>query len=255
MNILIGSSDSRIYKYPLHSHDCWEVVFVTEGNGYYQMNDVTYPFCPGTAFLMPPGTFHHMISGDCVSIYILGDFGHFLMFAEPMVVSDNKHEDGARLVRMIYRNRYNNSHYVEDLCKTYFQCLLQEIGLKNASDNAVHKICEQILANAFDSNIDVGNHLRGSGYAEDYIRMLFKQKVGMTPLAFLTKIRIDHACLLLEMYKKQIPLTQIAEQCGYTDYIYFSKKFKKMMGVSPQKYIESSQGRSVPGTEHVRDGE
>ncbi|MBQ3573155.1 MAG: AraC family transcriptional regulator, partial [Clostridia bacterium] len=28
------------------------------------------------------------------------------------------------------------------------------------------------------------------------------------------------------------------EKCGYTDYVYFSRRFKKIVGKSPQKYME-----------------
>ena len=89
------------------------------------------------------------------------------MFTDPLIISDNEHGDGAQLIRMIYRNRYGNSNYVSDLCKTYIHYPLQESTLQNDLNNAIHKIYEQIMASAFDSNIDVGHYLRSNGYASD----------------------------------------------------------------------------------------
>lgn len=239
MNIIIGHTNGAFQKYPPHSHDQWEIIFYTEGSGTIHLHDSDHPFRPGTAIFVPPGTAHHSTTeSHYTNIYIRGDFAHLIMFTEPVIISDNEHGDGALLIRMIYRNRYKNSNYVSDLCKTYIHYLLLESTLQNELSSAIHKIYEQIMANAFDSNIDVGFYLRNSGYAEDYIRMRFKETVGMSPLKFLTKIRIDHACLLLEMYKDRIPLTHIAERCGYTDYVYFSKKFKEMVGVAPQKFVK-----------------
>ncbi|MBQ8146607.1 MAG: AraC family transcriptional regulator [Clostridia bacterium] len=64
----------------------------------------------------------------------------------------------------------------------------------------------------------------------------FKKVTGKTPNEFLTVIRIEHACFLMDIYHSKLSLAKISEQCGYLDYIYFSKKFKSIMGVSPRKY-------------------
>ena len=66
----------------------------------------------------------------------------------------------------------------------------------------------------------------------------FKKNIGKTPTEFLTEIRITHACHLIDIYKKHIPLSDIAERCGYTDYVYFSRRFKQITGTCPNKYIE-----------------
>ena len=41
------------------------------------------------------------------------------------------------------------------------------------------------------------------------------------------------------MYRNSVPLGVISEKCGYTDYIYFSRRFKHIMGVSPSEYISN----------------
>jgi AraC-like DNA-binding protein len=78
--------------------------------------------------------------------------------------------------------------------------------------------------------------LQKSGYAEDYIRSHFKKVTGKTPNGFLTDIRIKHATFLIEIYANTLSLQSIAEQCGYLDYVYFSKTFKSILGVSPKEY-------------------
>ena len=42
----------------------------------------------------------------------------------------------------------------------------------------------------------------------------------------------------MDIYKKHIPLSDIAERCGYNDYVYFSRRFKHITGICPRKYIE-----------------
>lgn len=87
-----------------------------------------------------------------------------------------------------------------------------------------------------DPEIDLIKILLTSGYSEDYIRACFKKITGKTPTDFLTDVRIKHACYLIDIYKDTLTLSEIAEQCGYVDYIYFSKKFKTVMGMSPRVY-------------------
>ena len=83
----------------------------------------------------------------------------------------------------------------------------------------------------------IAGFLQKSGYAEDYIRAQFKKFTGKTPTEFLTKIRIYHACYLIDAYKNTLSLAEIAEKCGYTDYVYFSRRFKHIMGISPREYM------------------
>lgn len=101
------------------------------------------------------------------------------------------------------------------------------------------KIANKISNEYSDSDISLSQILNESGYSEDYIREQFKCYTGKTPTEFLTTVRITHACYLMEIYGDSVTLAEISEQCGYTDYVYFSKKFKQVIGVSPRKYSKT----------------
>ena len=113
---------------------------------------------------------------------------------------------------------------------------MQRFELDSAMQRSVKKITAEISQNAFDPQIDLTLILSKSGYSEDYVRSYFKKIAGKTPNEFLTDIRIKHACFLIDIYKNTISLSEISERCGYLDYIYFSKKFKSVMGMSPREY-------------------
>ena len=49
---------------------------------------------------------------------------------------------------------------------------------------------------------------------------------------------------MMYAYGKTVPLTEIAEKCGYTDYVYFLKKFKSITGVAPRTYMADTFGYS-----------
>jgi len=67
-----------------------------------------------------------------------------------------------------------------------------------------------------------------------YLSKLFKQQVGRGIVDYLTDIRIEESKkLLLETNKTMMA---IATETGFTDDKYFSKQFKKLLGISPSEY-------------------
>jgi len=114
---------------------------------------------------------------------------------------------------------------------------MQSIRTQSRIHGAVTHVIDQIATGFCDYDLDLQKLLDASGYAQDYIRAQFKRITGKTPIAFLTNVRIRHACHLIDTYGSAVPLTQIAEKCGYTDYVYFSKKFKSVVGVAPRTYV------------------
>jgi len=67
-----------------------------------------------------------------------------------------------------------------------------------------------------------------------YLSMLFKKNLGMTFTEHLNQTRVGKSCSLLT--STTLSLSEIASRCGFEDQSYFSKVFKKQMGVSPKEY-------------------
>lgn len=64
---------------------------------------------------------------------------------------------------------------------------------------------------------------------------LMKELTGMSMVEYVTTLRIDYSMRLLREDK---PIGEIAVLCGYGDQYYFSRVFKKRVGVSPREYRE-----------------
>ena len=145
-------------------------------------------------------------------------------------------QEGKTLAQLIYDNRYGNSTYLSSLCTAYAYFLTQRFDIDSTMNQCVSNIISEISKSAFDPQINLALVLLKSGYSEDYIRSCFKKITGKTPNEFLTEIRIKHACYLIDIHQDNLSLSEIAEKCGYLDYVYFSKKFKSVMGLSPREY-------------------
>lgn len=63
---------------------------------------------------------------------------------------------------------------------------------------------------------------------------VFKQATGITPVEYLTSVRIGHARRLLE--KTDWEYWEISESAGYRCQSYFIRMFKRVVGVTPQQY-------------------
>ncbi|MCY1560398.1 HTH-type transcriptional activator RhaR [compost metagenome] len=70
----------------------------------------------------------------------------------------------------------------------------------------------------------------------------FQTAVGMTPLDYLHRVRVDRAKVLLEV--TQHNLHAIALACGYSDASSFSRMFSKIAGISPGVYRQRFTMRS-----------
>jgi AraC family transcriptional regulator len=63
---------------------------------------------------------------------------------------------------------------------------------------------------------------------------MFKQSVGVPPRVYLTRLRIERACALLEM--TDLPVTQIAQEVGYSSNQVLARVFVKHRNMSPTEY-------------------
>ncbi len=69
---------------------------------------------------------------------------------------------------------------------------------------------------------------------ETYLCDLFREQTGKTILGFLRGIRLYKAAGMLRKTEKTI--YEIASECGYNDYSYFIRHFKKAYGKTPDQY-------------------
>ncbi|MBR8706441.1 hybrid sensor histidine kinase/response regulator transcription factor [Bacteroides pyogenes] len=57
---------------------------------------------------------------------------------------------------------------------------------------------------------------------------------GHTPTAYILNLRINKAKKILA--SQDLPITEVADECGFSDLAYFSRTFKKHTGVTPSQY-------------------
>lgn len=70
--------------------------------------------------------------------------------------------------------------------------------------------------------------------SESYFRKEFKQYFGLSPVAYIQKVRIENAKSMLLVGCYQV--SEIATQCGFDNISYFSYVFRNHTGMTPSEY-------------------
>lgn len=132
------------------------------------------------------------------------------------------------------------------LCEGLLMTVLGLIATKNKQDNGtslkfsreLNEIIGSIRTRASQPyNLD--NWAKQCNISKTHFIHTFKQATGLPPYQYLTSIRMKHAKELLLF--TDMSISKIGELCGYSDYNYFARVFKKYVGVTPSAYRNSTQ--------------
>lgn len=90
-------------------------------------------------------------------------------------------------------------------------------------------------------------------YSSRHLSMRFKRKTGYSPIDYLIQTRIGRARELL--VRSDAKLASIAAEVGYSDVYYFSRIFKKYVGMSPSLYQKKmrEEGRAEDRPLHLSE--
>ncbi len=94
---------------------------------------------------------------------------------------------------------------------------------------------EDYIRNHMTETVTATDLAEKFGLVAPYLSKLFKEYSGYTPAQYLQKIRLDQAKKLLESGQNFLA-KDVAEMVGYPNPLYFSKVFKKNVGVYPSEY-------------------
>lgn len=102
--------------------------------------------------------------------------------------------------------------------------------------SGVIAIAKEYIDRNYNKNISLDEVSKEVDISPYYFSKLFKEKAGENFIEYVTKHRIDTAKKLLE--KPELSIKEICLEVGYGDPNYFSRIFKKYVGLSPTEYRE-----------------
>ncbi len=112
-------------------------------------------------------------------------------------------------------------------------------------DPIIKSIIEYVEANIDDADMKIDDIAMNANLSRSALYSKVKTAVGMTPVDFVRNIRIIHAQKLIATTNE--PLSQIAYMAGFSDSKYFSKVFKREVGMTPSEYREQNSQENKNG--------
>jgi AraC-like DNA-binding protein len=274
--------------YAMVSGQCWlsmesvpEAVLLTAGDCFLLPRGL--PFCLTTDLSLTPVDFHTLLStrrnGDTVSQhqgggrYIVG--GHFLLTGShadmllgslPPIVHIRKESDKAamrwsleRLKEELRDPQPGGSLIAQQLA---YMMLIQALRLHLAEGEGsgvgwLFALADKQMSAAITCMHDDPGHpwtlqelAERAGMSRSIFALRFKEKVGATPMEYLTRWRMLLAGDRLKNSDDSISV--IALSLGYESESAFGKAFKRIMGCSPKQY--SHRSSSTPRSLAAHEG-
>jgi AraC-like DNA-binding protein len=122
---------------------------------------------------------------------------------------------------------------VEETLRHMTAALERSRKLGSPTQRLIHKAIAFIQSHYAEplSREQIATHI---GVHENYLTDCFHREMGITPITYLTRYRLQQARALLEAGQQSI--TEVALAVGFADSAYFSRVFQREVGVSPSAY-------------------
>lgn len=114
---------------------------------------------------------------------------------------------------------------------------IENVRSVQKTDSIVHSqkdIIKDYIDRNYKKDISAKDVAGILGYSDVYFSKVFKQLFDDNFINYLTKIRIDRAKVLLKDVSFNIK--EVGKSVGYADSNYFTKVFKRSIGMSPSEY-------------------
>lgn len=107
------------------------------------------------------------------------------------------------------------------------------VARRQVEDATIAK-CQEWIAQSYEHAAPVNAMVELSGLPERSFKRRFAKATGLSPLAYVQTLRLEEAKHMLETTNESIEA--IAIQVGYEDASYFSRLFRRRVGVTPAQY-------------------
>lgn len=132
---------------------------------------------------------------------------------------------------LVRNNKRILSRYIKQKEEEYVPLLSTNIQGKKLLDTATRALEEHLE----DPEFDITRWAKCIGMGRTSFFNQIKMATGMTPNDYIVSFKMERAKLLLSD-EDCCPIAEVAYRLGYSDPIYFSRTFKKHVGISPMQY-------------------
>ncbi|HEY1173531.1 MAG TPA: AraC family transcriptional regulator [Verrucomicrobiae bacterium] len=232
------------------------VEFVAEGEGMVWLDGREFELKPGTAFHYAPGIKHRITTSTAqpmLKYYVdfagtmakkqieLGALGQ----KRPVMVADVP--EVLELFELLQRNGIGGRKHAHEVCAALVEALLYRLAESalpsgDADTRALNTF--QKLKRHLEENFLAIRKLTEATDSvhvnEAYACRLFQRFHYCSPYQYLMRLKMNHAANQLLEGNRLVK--EVAEELGFSDPYNFSRAFKTVYGLSPEKFLRQSRG-------------
>lgn len=254
---------SPSYQMTFHWHKEWELVRIIEGSFEIHVDEEIIAAKAGDIILLRDSMMHGGMPTNCIYDGFLFDLHGLYRNYEPVKKSlrpiyrmeilpdvyypKDEHPELYTYVAALMDAYANKTLDIQELIA--LGCLSQIFAyiLKNHLYTASHtdtlhhanrigqisSVLEYIEHN-YQASVTLDNMADVAGMNPKYFCRIFKAITHQSPMEYVIFYRIEQAANLLST--TDLPITEIAMECGFNDCSYFIRKFKNLKHTTPYKY-------------------
>lgn len=226
--------------------------YCVDGHGWYQLEKQKFEIGPNEFFILPRNTEHAYgsLEADPWSIYWIHFGGDSLdsfndlqavkLHFKPVHVKNNGEITTAftQIYKTLELGYSIDNLLFAKMCLTHFINLFIFNARFFATQSKERPDCVDAailyMQKHITENVSLNELSSYSNYSVSRFSSLFKQKTGYAPIDYFMQMKIQQACQQLDFTDRSIK--EIALTMGFDDPYYFSKRFKQVIGLPPQRY-------------------
>lgn len=214
-------------------------VYFCSGTTDYRFEDVSFTARAGSVIFLPKSSSYKMnVHEKCNYVVVDFDFE-----PSPSVrraasfdnLSAAIRSDFERLFHIWHKGeKWGESEAYAELYRIYALCLRSQEKEYSKSGELYSAAVSYILENYSSQSLTVGEIADSAGITEVHLRRIFSARASISPMRYVNHLRIEKAKNML--LDSNCTVSEVAYLSGFSDPYYFSREFKKRIGLSPSEF-------------------
>lgn len=238
--VFSGSAEQAGPKIRLHKHDdTLEILFYMRGTGSVRVGSADIPFSPGRIVFMPQGIEHGESSRATFGCLFVHIKGYTCVPGRTPIYNDDSSGSVSSIARMLNREFHLKQQGWERITQDLLNLLMLLFARWDGAepeDPWVQALKGRLVESMHNPDFEVSEALDDLLICPEHARRMFARATGKTPLQYLNALRVEEAKQLL--VTGGLSVKEVAQRVGVPDPFYFSRLFRKTVGVSPLIYSQ-----------------
>lgn len=257
------NTENPFYDLPLHWHEDFEIIHVISGQYNVYISDHEYKMEKDDICIIPGKIIHGdgTEKNSCIFESVVFDINLLRQYSysPDVFISDilnsniylnniipSTNTEIVTVMKLAFEAMKEKSEGFDSIVSGYLLILLGLIKKqklyteKNYLSDHKKRRVEQIgavmhqIQKYYYKDISLEDMAETAGLSPKYFCRLFKEMTDHSPVEYLNWVRINKACSMLRETSDKLMV--IADNCGFNDFSYFIKIFRRYKGMTPFKY-------------------